>query len=590
MFYSDETVEEVRTKNDIVDVVSEHVKLQKRGGRHWGLCPFHNEKSPSFSVNGDLQVYHCFGCGAGGNVYTFVMNYENFSFPEAVKMLADRAGVQLPEPEESEEGRKRESRRARLLAVNKEAAKFFYYQLRTAQGERGYQYLKKRELTDETMQKFGLGFAGKNGAVLVQYLRGKGFEDEVIQEAGLASQSEKYGMTSQFWNRVMYPIQDINNRVIGFGGRVMGEGEPKYLNSPETPVFDKRRNLYGLNYARRARSSNIILCEGYMDVIAMHQAGFGQAVASLGTAFTAEQAALLRRYTDQVLLAYDSDGAGVKAALRGIGILREAGLTGKVINMQPYKDPDEFMKALGREAFQERILQAENSFFFEIRILEGQFRLSDPEEKTRFHREIARKLCSFSEEVERDNYLQAVAEKYFIGVENLRKLVRGYAAQTGLVKPVERPKSGVRPKTSPEDKAKRSQRLLLTWIADRPGLYDRIKKYISAMDFTEGVCQRVAERMFRELEEGKLNPAGIISMFEEESEQREAAALFSADLPGLETEPEKEKAFRDILLSVKKNSYEYHVARMGTDVSALSRAIEGKKALEELGRAHISLD
>ena len=339
--------------------------------------------------------------------------------------MADRAGVQLPEQEDSREQRMQENKRSRLLAVNKEAAKFFYYQLRTPHGETGYQYLKKRELTDETMQRFGLGYAGKNGAVLVNYLRRKGFADEEIQEAGLANHSEKYGMVSQFWNRVMYPIQDINNRVIGFGGRVMGDGEPKYLNSPETPIFDKRRNLYGLNYARRARSSNIILCEGYMDVIAMHQAGFTQAVASLGTAFTSEQALLLKRYTDNVLLAYDSDGAGIKAALRGIGILREAGLAGKVINMQPYKDPDEFMKALGREAFEERIRQAENSFFFEIRILEGQFNMADPEEKTKFHREIAKKLCAFSEEVERDNYLTAVAEKYFIGAENLRKLVIG---------------------------------------------------------------------------------------------------------------------------------------------------------------------
>lgn len=346
MYYSDEIVEEVRSRNDIVEVVSGYVRLQKKGGRHWGLCPFHNEKSASFSVNGDLQVYHCFGCGAGGNVYTFVMNYENYTFPEAVRMLAERAGVALPQEDGSEEARRRGDRRARLLEVNKAAARFFYYQLRSPHGQIGYQYLKKRELTDETMRSFGLGFAGKNGANLVQYLREKGFEDQLIQEAGLATHSEKYGLNSQFWNRVMYPIQDINNRVIGFGGRVMGDGEPKYLNSPETPIFDKRRNLYGLNYARKARSGNIILCEGYMDVIAMHQAGFTQAVASLGTAFTAEQAALLKRYTETVLLAYDSDGAGVKAALRAIGILREAGLTGKVIDMQPYKDPDEFMKGI----------------------------------------------------------------------------------------------------------------------------------------------------------------------------------------------------------------------------------------------------
>lgn len=590
MYYSEELVEEVRVKNDIVDVLSGYLKMQKKGSNYWACCPFHNEKTPSFSVSGNKQMFHCFGCGVSGNVYTFVMKYENYSFPEAVRALADRVGVQLPEAEYSEEARRREGKRARLLEVNKEAAKFFYYQLRTPRGKVGYDYLSKRELSDETMHKFGLGYAGKNGAELVQYLRSKGFGDEIIKEAGLANYSEKRGLVSQFWNRVMYPIQDINHRVIGFGGRVMGDGEPKYLNSPETPVFDKRRNLYGLNFARTARSGNMILCEGYMDVIAMHQAGFSQAVASLGTAFTPEQANLLRRYTDSVLLAYDSDGAGVKAALRGIGILREAGLAGKVINMRPYKDPDEFMKALGREAFEERIRQAENSFFFEIRILESQFDMNDPEAKTKFHREIAKKLCEFTEDVERDNYLQAVADKYFIGIENLRKLVTGYAAQTGLAKPVERPRTGIHQKSKPEESARKSQRLLITWVTDEPSLYEKIKKYISAEDFTEELYHKVAERLFQDLEQGNYSPAGIISMFEDEEEQREAAALFNTNLPELTTGPEREKAFRDIVLAVKRNSYEYYTAKLGTDVNALNKVIEGKKALEELARTHISLD
>ena len=590
MRYSEELIEEVRTRNDIVDVVAGYVRLQKRGSNHWGLCPFHNEKSPSFSVSGPKQMYYCFGCGAGGNVFTFLMNYENMSFLEAMKALAGRAGVQLPEMEDSAEMRQREGKRARLLEVNKEAAKFFYYQLRNPRGALGYEYLQKRELSDETMHKFGLGYAGKNGAELVHYLREKGFEDELIKEAGLASNSERQGLTSQFWNRVMFPIQDINHRVIGFGGRVMGDGTPKYLNSPETPVFDKRRNLYGLNFARTARCGNIILCEGYMDVIAMHQAGFTQAVASLGTAFTPEQANLLHRYTENVLLAYDSDGAGVKAALRGIGILREAGLTGKVINMQPYKDPDEFMKALGREAFQERIDKAENSFFFEIRVLEGQFDMSDPEQKTKFHREIAKKLCEFSEDVERDNYLQAVADKYLIGIENLRKLVNGYAVQTGLAKPVERPKSGIHQKNSPEESAKKSQRLLVTWLTDEPALYEKIKKYISPEDFTDELYRKVAERLFQGLEEENFQPAGLISMFEDENEQREVAALFHTNLPQLNTGQEREKAFHDIIVAVKKNSYEYYTDKLGTDVGALKQAIEGKKALEELAKTHISLD
>ncbi len=590
MFYPEELVEEVRQKNDIVDVVSGYVKLQKKGGSFWGLCPFHNEKSPSFSVSGDKQMYHCFGCGEGGNVFTFLMKYENFTFPEAVRALADRAGVTLPREEQSEETRRRANRRARLLEVNREAAKYFYYQLRSPHGENGLRYLKKRELSDETIHRFGLGYAGKSGASLVEYLREKGFEDELIKEAGLATFSEKRGLVSQFWNRVMFPIQDINHRVIGFGGRVMGDGEPKYLNSPETPVFDKRRNLYGLNYARTARVGNLILCEGYMDVIAMHQAGFTQAVASLGTAFTAEQAALLHRYTENVLLAYDSDGAGVKAALRGIGILREAGITGKVIDMRPYKDPDEFIKNLGKEAFQERIDHAENSFFFEIRILEGQFDQGDPEEKTRFHREIAKKLCEFTEDVERENYLQAVADKYHIGFENLRKLVTAYAAQTGLAKPVWRPRSGVQQRSDPEENAKKSQRLLITWITDEPQIYGKISRYVTAEDFTEELYRKVAGRLFEELDQGSFHPAGIISMFEDEEEQREAASLFNASLPRLENIKEREKALHDILYSVKKNSYEYYTAKLGTDVNALKQVIDGKKALEELAKTHISLD
>lgn len=590
MFYPDELIEEVRIRNDIVDVISGYVRLQKKGANHWGCCPFHNEKTPSFSVNGAKQMYHCFGCGAGGNVYTFVMNYENYTFPEAVKMLAQRAGVTLPEIEYDEEQKRRQNHRQELLHVNKAAATFFFYQLRSPQGQVGYRYLSERALSDETMKAFGLGYAGKSGTGLIQYLKQQGFEDKLIIEAGLGSYSERTGLTSQFWNRVMYPIQDIHNRVIGFGGRVMGEGEPKYLNSPETPVFDKRRNLYGLNFARTARSGNIILCEGYMDVIAMHQAGFTQAVASLGTAFTAEQAVLLKRYTDNVLLAYDSDGAGVRAALRGIGILRDAGLSGKVINMQPHKDPDEFIKKLGKEAFQERIDQAENSFFFEIRMLERDYNLGDPESKTKFYREIARRLCGFSVDVERENYLEAIAEKYHIGLQNLRKLVASYAMQTGVDKPPERPRSGIQPKNTPVESSKRSQRLLLSWIVDDPSLYPKIARYVSPEDFTEELYRQVAEIFFRELEAGQYQPAAIISMFADEDQQRQVAELFNTNLPQLNTRQEREKALHDILYAVKKNSYERLTGELGADVSALSKVVAGRKALEELAKTHISLE
>ena len=590
MYYPEELIEEVRTRNDIVEVISGYVRLQKKGSNYFGLCPFHNEKSPSFSVSPGKQMYYCFGCGAGGNVITFLMEYENQTFPEAVRTLAQRAGIALPEADDSKEARQADSRRAKLLEINKEAAKYFYYQLLTERGSFGMEYLRKRELSDETMNHFGLGYANKYSNDLIQYLKSKGYSEDLIRDAGLCNVDEKHGMYDKFWNRVMFPIQDINHRVIGFGGRVMGDGKPKYLNSPETEIFDKSRNLYGLNFARTSRKGNVILCEGYMDVIAMHQAGFTQAVASLGTAFTSGQASLLRRYANEILLSYDSDGAGVNAALRAIGILKEAGMTGRVINLEPYKDPDEFIKALGGEEFQKRLDHAENSFFFELRQLQKNYDLSDPEQKTAFHREIARKLCTFSEEVERENYIEAVAQKYHIGFENLRRLVGTYAAQTGLAQPVIRPKSGVQKKNTAAEGIKNSQKLLLTWLVEQPQLYRQISKYISPKDFTEGLYEKVADRLFEELEQGNINPASIISMFEEEEDQREAASLFHTKLERLESTAEQEKALHDIVCAVKRNSYERDSAQLGTDVAALNRVIAGKKQLEELAKTHISLE
>ena len=590
MYYPEELIEEVRTRNDIVEVISGYVRLQKKGSNYFGLCPFHNEKSPSFSVSPGKQMYYCFGCGAGGNVITFLMEYENQTFPEAVRTLAQRAGIALPEADDSKEARQADSRRAKLLEINKEAAKYFYYQLRTERGSVGMEYLRKRELSDETMNHFGLGYANKYSNDLIQYLKSKGYSEDLIRDAGLCNVDEKHGMYDKFWNRVMFPIQDINHRVIGFGGRVMGDGKPKYLNSPETEIFDKSRNLYGLNFARTSRKGNVILCEGYMDVIAMHQAGFTQAVASLGTAFTSGQASLLRRYANEILLSYDSDGAGVNAALRAIGILKEAGMTGRVINLEPYKDPDEFIKALGGEEFQKRLDHAENSFFFELRQLQKNYDLSDPEQKTAFHREIARRLCTFSEEVERENYIEAVAQKYHISFENLRRLVGTYAAQTGLAQPVIRPKSGVQKKNTAAEGIKNSQKLLLTWLVEQPQLYRQISKYISPKDFTEGLYEKVADRLFEELEQGNINPASIISMFEEEEDQREAASLFHTKLERLESTAEQEKALHDSVCAVKRNSYERDSAQLGTDVAALNRVIAGKKQLEELAKTHISLE
>ena len=590
MYYSDDMIEEVRTRNDIVDVISGYVKLQRKGSSYFGLCPFHNEKSPSFSVSPSKQMYYCFGCGAGGNVFTFLMEYENFTFPEAVKALADRAGMELPEMEYSEEAKQQRDLKTAVLEVNKMAAKYYYCLLRAPQGAKAMEYLKKRELSDETMRRFGLGYASQYSDELYRYLKQQGVSDALMKESGLMSVNERQGMYDKFWNRVMFPIMDVNGKVIGFGGRVMGDAKPKYLNSPETIVFDKSRNLYGLHIARTARKKYLIVCEGYMDVISLHQAGFTNAVASLGTALTSQHASILKRYTDEVILTYDSDEAGVKAALRAIPLLKTAGIATRVLHMEPYKDPDEFIKALGTEAFQERIDHPQNSFMFELSIIEKSYDMKDPESKTCFFKAVAQKIAGFELEVERENYIEAVAQKYHIGFENLRRLVGTYAAQTGLAQPVIRPKSGVQKKNTAAEGVKNSQKLLLTWLVEQPQLYRQISKYISPKDFTEGLYEKVADRLFEELEQGNINPASIISMFEEEEDQREAASLFHTKLERLESTAEQEKALHDIVCAVKRNSYERDSAQLGTDVAALNRVIAGKKQLEELAKTHISLE
>lgn len=590
MYFSEEIIAEVQQRNDIVDVISQYVHLQKKGSNYMACCPFHSEKTPSFSVSRSRQLYKCFGCGEGGSVITFLQKYENYSFPEAIKVLAERAGVTLPQEELSEAAKKKESRRARLLEVNKAAAGYYFYLLRSEKGKVAVSYLDKRGLSEETKHRFGLGYASAYGNDLIMYLKQKNFTDEEITASGLAGFSEQKGLNSKFWNRVMFPIQDTNHRVIGFGGRVMGEGEPKYLNSPETEIFDKSRNLYGLNFARTSKKDNIILCEGYMDVISLHQAGFDQAVASLGTAFTSGQANLLRRYTKDVCLAYDSDGAGVKAALRAIEILRQTGLGAKVINMEPYKDPDEFIKNLGTEAFQERIDNAENSFLFQVRMLQRNYKLEDPESKTRFFREVASLLCGFEDELERENYIQAVAAQYAIASSQLKELVVKQALGQGGVRVAERPQKTTADHAK-KDHVKHMQQLLLTYFADNPQLYTKVKRFISASDFTDETYGFVAQRFFEDLEKGEANPVKLINLFEDPAEQSEVSALFTTYLSDLEEGKEaKNKAFRDILLAVKKNSFAFYSERSGTDIAALTKVIEGKKALEELEKTHIFVD
>ena len=600
MRYSDDIIEEVRQKNDIVDVVSQYVKLTRKGSSYFGLCPFHNEKTPSFSVTPGKQMYYCFGCGAGGNVFNFIMEYENYTFGEALKHLADRAGVELPKIEYSREVREKAQERAELLEINKQAAQYFYYQLRTEKGAQGYQDLTGRGLSEETMRKFGLGYSDKFGGGLYQFLKSKGYGDDRLRESGLFNVDERHGMYDKFWNRVIFPIMDVNNRVIGFGGRVMGDGKPKYLNSPETKIFDKSRNLYGLNVARTTRRKYLILCEGYMDVISMHQAGFTNAVASLGTALTSGHASLLKRYTQEVLLLYDSDEAGVRAALRAIPILREAGVNSRVVNLRPYKDPDEFIKNLGAEAFEERLEQASDSFMFRVSIAESEFSMEEPQGQNRFFERCAEMLLELKDELERNLYIEAIVKKYRgqygISVEDLRKRVNTLALKGTPAERRIQPKKSQEgaPKKKKDSASDQAQKLMLTWIVTYPKIFDKVAQYLTPEDFVVPLYREVAQMLFSQREEGEVNPARLLNSFTDSEEQREVASLFNATIH-LETPKEQDQAFADTLLRIKTESLAERNRNWNpTDMAGLQEIIKAKKELEELGRKrrdlHISFE
>ena len=591
MLYNDQIKDEVRSRNDIVDVIGQYVSLKKKGANYVGLCPFHNEKSGSFNVSPQRQMYHCFGCGVGGDVFKFIQEYENLTFPEALKELADRAGIALPEEGDPAKAKAERDKKQVLLEINKEAARYFYSNLKGNSGAKGLAYFRERKLSDDTIRHFGLGYSNISPDDLVKHLRSKGYKDAQIIEAGLASFDEKRGCHDKFWNRVMFPIMDASGKVIGFGGRVMGQGEPKYMNSPETPVFDKSRNLFGLNYAKSARAGYMILCEGYMDVIAMHQAGFNMAVASLGTAFTTGQAMILKRYVDTVILSYDSDGPGTKAALRAIEILSEVGIKGKVLDLRPHKDPDEFIKNEGKEAFEERLRNAENTFFFQVRVMESRYDFSDPVTKTEFYRELAAKLCEFREPLERQNYIEAVAARYNIPVEDLKSMVASTAARGVPVKNAEKPKTGVTAKKSPDDGPRKNQRLLLTWLASEPHIFPKVSEWISPEDFSDDLYRKVAKEVFDRIKEGSFVPAKILDLAQDEEEQNQIAEILNTELVEITSQDERRKAFKDIILAIRHSGYERQKKELKPDdPEYLTKTIQGKKELERLARADISPD
>ncbi len=581
MRFSEDLIEEIRSRNNIVDVIGEHVKLKRTGANYVGLCPFHNERTGSFSVSADKQLYYCFGCHAAGNVITFTMQYQNASFTEALEMLADRAGITIPEDTRGPQEKEREDRKEALLAVYKKAAAFYYYNLRSKAGAGGKAYLIRRGLSEETLRSFGLGYAGKYRNELYAYLKKNGFSDGLLRASGLFSVNEKEGFSDRFFNRVMFPIQDVRGRVIGFGGRVMGDGKPKYLNSPDSVLFNKRMHLFGLNIARIHGRDRILLCEGYMDVISMHQSGFKNAVASLGTSLTEEQANLLRRYTKEVILLYDSDEAGVKAALRAVPILRAAGLYVKVADLRPHKDPDEFIGALGKEAFEERLSKAKNGFLFVIEKQAADYDFTDPQEKTAFEHNTAKELAQIPDELERNNYTEAVCRLYHIPPDSMKRMTGRYAAAgTPAEKYLERKDRSAK-EGEKEENANISQKLFLSYLASFPGAYTATKDLIGPEDLTDPFCNTVAKALYAQIGEGSVSEASLVSRFTTLSEQKLAAEIFHTKVD-TKTDAARDRAFTDTVLKLLRQSNKVNMQAWNGDAETLTRLMEQKALIERL--------
>lgn len=597
MYYDDNLVEEIRSRSDIVDVISGYISLKGSGSQFSACCPFHNEKTPSFNVSRTKQIYKCFGCGAGGNVYSFLMAYENLSFPEAVELLAGRAGIKLPEKHMSEEQRRRTDRIVQIKDMNSLAARYFHGLLKSARGAKGMEYLKSRGLTDETIVKFGLGYADMYRDDLYKYLKAEGYSDNDLKDSGLVRFDEKYGGSDCFWNRVMFPIIDKNKRVIGFGGRVMGEGKPKYLNTNDTEAFNKRRNLYGFNIAQYSRRKGFIFCEGYMDVISMHQAGFDNAVASLGTALTEEQVRLIKNFNKSrgsdnlIYLAYDSDGAGVTAARKAVQLMLQFEMPSRVISLNPYKDPDELIQKEGAQEFERRVEHALDGVLFEIDVLQSEYDQDDPQERTRFQQKAAQFLAMITDPLERGNYIRSIAERYHIEADVLKETVTRYGTAHSERMAVEQARQGQRMQRTDnrsadrEDKYYQAERMLITWMMNEKLLFEKLSGIISPDDFSEPVYHDIVKEMFEQYEKnGEAAPAVILNRYQTKEENRKAFMIMQQDITKEEQQSAqmKSKAVTELVQRIKRKSIDSQIAASRGNMEKTFKLIDEKSHIDKI--------
>lgn len=586
--------EQVRDANDIVDVIGSYISLKKSGSNYMGLCPFHGEKTPSFSVSPGRQMYHCFGCNKGGDVFNFVQEYENITFMEAFKLLADKAGIEIPDNISVSRGGKDKSKEV-LYSINKDAAYFFVDCLRGENGAEARKYLHRRGLDAKVVTAFGLGYAPGDGK-LYRYLKDKGYSDDDLKKSGLFTY--KTGVKDKFFSRVIFPILGDNREVIGFGGRVLGDGIPKYLNSPETPIFEKGENLYGFYLAKRTRNERIILVEGYMDVISMQRAGFTETVASLGTALTEFQSRKISRVAKKVYLIYDSDEAGTKAKLRAIPILRQYGITPYVVILDPYKDPDELIKVLGWEEMSKRIDNAVDGVIFEIMQLEHEFNRSDPASNAEFEKEAASKIASFSSiDMDKDraeflsirnNYISAVANEFHIDKNELTQIVDGMIAikrrDGGENKTLVR-KQEIHPQKDREERKSidkgilNAEKIVLTAVSSYPGILESVEKYIRIDDLVNDVSSEVGKMLRDGILSNNLNIPKIFDAFVEKNIN--ISIVLNSDELNQLSEEDTKKALADAIKKIlqKKNEIEINKPE---NLAKIAELTNRKMELQEL--------
>ena len=517
--YSDELIDEIRSKNDIVDIISQYVVLKRSGRNFFGLCPFHKEKSPSFSVSPDKQIFHCFGCGVGGNVFHFVEKIENLGFIESLEMLADRAGINLPTISNSVDD-KLLKLKSKVYDINAETAKFYYENLYKPTSKEAQNYIKKRKLDNRTLKNFLIGYSGNFNELYV-HLKSKGFTDEEILTSGLVNKNDNGKFIDRFRRRLMFPIQDTRNRVIAFGGRVLDDSKPKYINSSENIVYSKGKHLFGLNVAKKEHLKKIIIVEGYMDAISLHQRGITNAVASLGTALTESQGRLLRKSSEQVIIGYDADGAGQAATVRGLEILQNLGCDIRILQIEGAKDPDEFVTKYGPERFLKYVDNAISLVEYKIKVLKQKLDINNTNDKIKFLKEIAKELAKISNNIEREVYVDKISLEYNISKEaiysEINKLIYGKNEDEKRINvtKVVQPQKKVIEET---DKAvAKREGLIIYLLINYPNeAYSKIKEVVSVEDIKSERNKKVITKLYEELEKGYSNINNVLDWFQEE--------------------------------------------------------------------------